>query len=243
MIWADLRGPVIVTGTDIGVGKTVVTAAMAASATAAGRRVAVVKPAQVGTAVGRLLDTAVVAQLAAPATAVTLITYPASLSPLLAAQAGGADELELYSTGDAVRGHADEHDLVLVEGTGGLLAPMGRRPSGETWTMADLAVSLGAPAVVVARAGAGTVNHASLTLEALERRAVPARVVFGDWPAAPHQMHWSNLSMLLPQLAGAVPADAGTMEPGVFRRSAPGWLTPQVYGVLDDWRAWAEEIG
>jgi dethiobiotin synthetase len=31
------------------------------------------------------------------------------------------------------------------------------------------------------------------------------------------------------------------MEPGVFRRSAPGWLTPALYGVLDDWRTWADE--
>ncbi|MET0494969.1 MAG: dethiobiotin synthase, partial [Actinoplanes sp.] len=35
---------------------------------------------------------------------------------------------------------------------------------------------------------------------------------------------------------------AGAMEPGVFRRSAPGWLTPALYGVLDNWRVWAEEV-
>ena len=32
------------------------------------------------------------------------------------------------------------------------------------------------------------------------------------------------------------------MEPGVFQRSAPGWLTPALYGVLDDWRVWADEV-
>jgi dethiobiotin synthetase len=31
------------------------------------------------------------------------------------------------------------------------------------------------------------------------------------------------------------------MDPGVFRRSAPGWLTPPLYGVIDNWRVWAEE--
>jgi HlyD family secretion protein len=45
------------------------------------------------------------------------------------------------------------------------------------------------------------------------------------------------------KLLGALPAGAGAMDPGVFRRSAPGWLTPALHGVLDDWRAWAEEIG
>jgi dethiobiotin synthetase len=42
---------------------------------------------------------------------------------------------------------------------------------------------------------------------------------------------------------GAVPDGAGQMEPGVFRRSAPGWLTPALYGVLDDWRVWADAAG
>ena len=144
---------------------------------------------------------------------------------------------------DAVRAEADKHDLVLVEGAGGLLVPMGLRPSGEPWTMADLAVSLGAPAVVVARAGLGTLNHTALTLEALDRRAVPAGVVIGAWPAQPELVHWTNLTDLVPNLLGALPDGAGAMDPGVFRRSAPGWLTPALHGVLDDWRVWAEESG
>jgi dethiobiotin synthetase len=119
---------------------------------------------------------------------------------------------------------------------------MGLRPSGEAWTVADLAVSLGAPAVVVAHAGLGTLNHTALTLEALERRAVPAGVVLGAWPPEPELVHWANLSELVPNLVGALPDGAGAMDPGVFRRSAPGWLTPALYGVLDDWRAWAEEV-
>ena len=41
----------------------------------------------------------------------------------------------------------------------------------------------------------------------------------------------------------ALPAGAGSMDPGVFRRSAPGWLTPALHGVLDNWRVWAEEAG
>jgi dethiobiotin synthetase len=134
-----------------------------------------------------------------------------------------------------------DRDLVLVEGAGGLLVPMGVRPSGEPWTVADLAVQLGCRSLVVARAGLGTLNHTALTLEALERRGVPAAVILGAWPAEPELVHWGNLSTLLPHLVGALPDGAGAMEPGVFRRSAPGWLTPALYGVLDDWRAWADE--
>ncbi|GIJ11537.1 dethiobiotin synthase [Micromonospora andamanensis] len=235
------RGPVLVTGTDTEVGKTVVTAAITAAAQAAGLRVGVVKPGQTGTATGDPGDVEVVTRLAAPMTGRTLASYPDPLAPLAAARVAELPPLELYNAVDAIREEADKHDLVLVEGAGGLLVPMGLRPSGEPWTVADLAVSLGAPAVVVARAGLGTLNHTALTLEALERRAVPAGVVIGAWPAEPELVHWANLSDLLPNLLGALPAGAGSMDPGVFRRSAPGWLTPALYGVLDDWRAWADE--
>ncbi|WFE34499.1 dethiobiotin synthase [Micromonospora sp. WMMD975] len=235
-------GAVLVTGTDTEVGKTVVTAAVAAAAQAAGLRVAVVKPGQTGTATGEPGDVDSVNRLAAPLTGRTLASYPDPLAPLAAARVAELPPLELYHAVDAIREEADKHDLVLVEGAGGLLVPMGVRPSGEPWTVADLAVSLGAPAVVVARAGLGTLNHTALTLEALERRAVPAGVVIGAWPAEAELVHWLNLSELVPNLLGALPAGAGGMDPGVFRRSAPGWLTPALYGVLDDWRAWAEEI-
>jgi dethiobiotin synthetase len=135
----DLRGPVLITGTDTGVGKTVVTAAVATAAAAAGRRVAVVKPAQTGTAYGEPNDTAEIVRLAAPATAVTLAEYPDPLAPLVAARVAHAAPLELYDVVDAVRAQVKQHDLVLVEGAGGLLVPMGVRPSGDSWTVADLA--------------------------------------------------------------------------------------------------------
>ena len=66
-------------------------------------------------------------------------------------------------------------------------------------------------------------------------------LVIGAWPATPELVHWANLTELLPNLFGVLPAGAGAMDPGVFRRSAPGWLTPALYGVLDDWRSWAED--
>lgn len=236
------RGPILVTGTDTDVGKTVATAAIAAAAQAAGQRVAVIKPGQTGTTPDGGGDVDVITRLAAPMTARTLASYPHPLAPLAAARVAELPPLELYAVVDEIRAEAEKHDLVLIEGAGGLLVPMGLRPSGEAWTVADLAVSLGAPAVVVARAGLGTLNHTALTLEALDRRAVPAGVVLGAWPAEPELVHWANLTELVPNMVGALPDGAGTMEPGVFRRSAPGWFTPALYGVLDDWRAWADEV-
>lgn len=236
----EWRGPVLVTGTDTGVGKTVVTAGLVAAASAAGLRVGVVKPAQTGVAGDEPSDVDVVVHLAGPHGARTLAEYPDPLAPLAAARVAGTVPLELYEVVDAVRADAKTYDLVLVEGAGGLLVPMGLRPSGEPWTVADLVVSLGAPAVVVARSGLGTLNHTALTLEALERRGVSARVVLGDWPVQPELVHVANLVDLYGQLAGAVPMGAGAMDPGVFRRSAPGWFTEQLYGSMDDVRSLIE---
>nr|GID85626.1 hypothetical protein Ade03nite_45500 [Actinoplanes derwentensis] len=239
----EWHGIVLVTGTDTEVGKTIATAAMASAAQDAGLRVAVIKPGQTGINTGAPTDAEVVTRLAGPETVRTLAEYPEPLSPLAAAKVAGLPALDLFDVVDAIRAEAGRHDLVLVEGAGGLLVPMGLRPSGEAWTFADLATTLGANMIVVTRAGLGTLNHTALTLEALDRRGVPARVILGAWPAEPELVHWANLSELVPHLVGALPSGAGSMDPGVFRRSAPGWLTPALHGVLDSWRVWAEEAG
>jgi len=220
----------VVTGTDTGVGKTIVAAALAAAATAAGLRVAVVKPAQTGDD----SDTTTIARLANPAAATTLASFPDPLAPLAAARVSGMNPLDLFAITDTIRQVDREHDLTLVEGAGGLLTPLGLRPGGQAWTIADMAVVLDAPAVVVSRAGLGTLNHTALTLEALERRGIAARVVIGAWPQRPELVHFTNLVDLPGQLHGLLPDGAGGMEPGVFQRSAPGWLTGDLHGTCDD---------
>lgn len=216
----------LVTGTDTGVGKTIVTAAIAAAAGVAGLRVAVLKPAQTGTATGGESDVDTVRRLAAPTTAVTLWQYPDPLAPLAAARVSGRPAPVLAGVLAAVEELAAAHDLVLVEGAGGLLVPL-----GEGWTAAELALALRAPAVVVARAGLGTLNHTALTLEALARRGIAARVVIGAWPAVPELVHRTNLADLTGELAGVVPEGAGQLPD--FRAVAPDWLAAQLYGHFD----------
>jgi dethiobiotin synthetase len=223
------RGPVIVTGTDTGVGKTIVTAAVAAAATQAGLRVAVLKPGQTGIGGDEEADADVVRRLAAPTTVRTLAEYPDPLAPLSAARVAGLPPLVLADVLAAVEQLAAEHEVVLVEGAGGLLVPMG----GGGWTTADLAMALGAPAIVVARAGLGTLNHTSLTMEALDRREVTARVVIGAWPAQPELVHRTNLSDLPKELAGAVPEGAGALTPREFHAGAASWLAPELHGTFD----------
>ncbi len=215
-------GPVLVTGTDTGVGKTIVAAAIAAATTAA-HRVAVLKPAQTGDDD----DAGTVSRLAAPAAVTTLTRYPDPLAPLAAARTAGLPPLSLSRVVAATTDLAGRHDLVLVEGAGGLLVPMGLQSDPERpWTVADLAVALGAPAVVVVRAGLGTLNHTALTIEALRRRGVPACLVIGSWPREPELVHHSNLTDLttIADLAGTVPEGAGDLSPEEFRRAAPGWF-------------------
>ncbi|WP_432976966.1 dethiobiotin synthase [Dactylosporangium sp. CA-233914] len=224
-----LSGPVVVTGTDTGVGKTIATAAIAAAAMAAGRSVAVVKPAQTGTAEGDEPDAVTVARLAAPDTTRTLASFPDPLAPLTAARVAGEDALTAVMAQLAIRAVTEEHDLTLIEGAGGLLVPLGE----GGWTVLDLAVAIGATAVVVARAGLGTLNHTALTLQALARRDVPALVVLGAWPADPELVHRTNLHDLAGDLAGAIPDGAGAMTPEVFRREAPHWLDARLHGRFD----------
>jgi dethiobiotin synthetase len=224
-----LLGPVVVTGTDTGVGKTIVTAAIAAAAATAGLKVAVVKPAQTGILTGEETDAATVARLADPAAVRTLSAYPDPLAPLAAARISGEAPLGPMAAHLGVRDAGRQHDLTLVEGAGGLFVQMGE----GGWTIADLAVSLGASAVVVARAGLGTLNHVALTLEALHRRKVPAYVVIGAWPTQPELVHRTNVTDLAGELAGVLPEGAGSMSPTVFRREAKYWLAPRLHGCFD----------
>jgi dethiobiotin synthetase len=220
----------LVTGTDTGVGKTVVTAALAAAVGGAGGRVAVLKPAQTGIGPGEESDIDVVVRLAAPATTRTIATFAEPLAPFAAARVAGAPPLALDDVLAVVTQLRATHDLVLVEGAGGLLVPM-----GDGWTTGDLAQQLGGPAIVVVRPGLGTLNHTALTLEALAHRGVPAYVVIGSWPAAPELVHRTNLEDLPGVRVGVVPDGVGRWPPARFRAAAPKWFAPEfVEGLCDD---------
>ncbi len=187
----------IVTGTGTDVGKTVVVAAIAALARAAGERVTVVKPAQTGVGPADDGDLAEVVRLAGPVDTVELARYPEPLAPATAARRAGATPVMAAQVVDAV-GELDA-DLVIVEGAGGLLVRL--NDLGET--LADVAAGLDAPVLLVASARLGVLNTAALTAEALARRGIPlAGVVVGAYPAEPDLAERTNLEDL-PRVTGA----------------------------------------
>ncbi|MBB5937115.1 dethiobiotin synthase [Streptomyces zagrosensis] len=225
---------VIVTGTDTEIGKTVTTAAMAAVALAQGRTVAVLKPAQTGVQKDEPGDIAEVQRLAGEVTGSELARFPDPLAPATAARRAGRAPVRPREVERAARTLAGNHDLVLVEGAGGLLVRFDEAGS----SLADVAQLLNAPVLVVARAGLGTLNAAALTTEALQTRGVTCLgVVFGSFPAAPDLATRCNLSDMpdasgVP-LLGAIPAGAGARSPADFRMAAAGWLAPALGGTWD----------
>jgi dethiobiotin synthetase len=167
-----------VTGTDTAVGKTTVTAAIAAAATRRGLRVAVSKPVESGCerdGEGRLrpADAALLRAAAGgwqSLADVCPVALEAPLAPAAAAHRVG-QSLDLAGLCRSVESIAARRpDLLLVEGAGGLLVPLGRDA-----TVADLARMLGLPLLLVGRDGLGTINHTSLTAEAAFHRELEVR--------------------------------------------------------------------
>lgn len=224
----------VVTGTGTEVGKTVVTAAVAAAAVAAGRSVAVLKPAQTGVTAQEPGDVAEVERLAGAVTGLELARYPEPLAPATAARRAGRAPVRPKEIEQAAARLAESHDLVLVEGAGGLLVRLDEAGS----TLADVAGLLDAPVLVVAQPGLGTLNITALTAEALRSRGLRcAGVVIGRWPAVPDLATLCNLADL-PEAAGApllgaVPEGAGTLPAATFRTAAPSWLAPELSGGWD----------
>jgi dethiobiotin synthetase len=221
----------IVTGTGTDVGKTVVTAALAACATGT---VAVVKLAQTGVAPGEPGDLAEITRLSGCRDVHEFARYPDPLSPHHAAI---MSDLPALNQGEAVLRIADlenSHDLVIVEGAGGLLVPY----DILGWTIFDLGIELDAEFLLVTSAGLGTINHTALTVRALEEASTTIRIVIGSWPAQPGLAERCNTFDLArmahrSELSGVLPA--GMAATTAFPDRARAALTPQFGGTFD-WR-------
>lgn len=186
-----MRG-VLVTGTDTGVGKTVVAAALAAALHERGAAVRTFKPAMSGADLLRDPDWPADHELLATAVGltadeVTPLTFGPAYSPHLAAELS-AITIEPRRLIGAARAAAAQTDVLVVEGIGGLLVPI-----TYEFSMRDFARELGLPLVIVARPSLGTINHTLLTIEAARAAELGvAAVVLNPWPPQPSELERSN---------------------------------------------------
>jgi dethiobiotin synthetase len=187
-----VRG-VFVTGTDTGVGKTVLAAATCAALASRGERVAALKPAVTG------LDEPAAEWphdhelLAAAASAgqepgdVAPYRFGPPLSPHYAAELAG-ERIEPARVLDAAGTAADGSGALVVEGVGGLMVPL-----TPGYLVRDLAVDLELPVVIAARTGLGTINHTLLTIDAARAAGLHvAGAVMTPWPDEPAPIERSN---------------------------------------------------
>ena len=181
------------TGTDTGVGKTVVAGAVCAALAARGERVAAFKPVVTGLEEepGEWpRDHELLAQAASagqsPGEVAPKLFDPA-VSPHYAAELAGT-RLEPRELVDAATAAASRAETLVCEGVGGLMVPL-----TTGYLVRDLALALGLPLLVAARPGLGTINHALLTVEAAHAGGLRvAAVVITPWPSEPEAIHRSN---------------------------------------------------
>lgn len=168
-----------VTGTDTGVGKTVVTCALLAACAARGARVAGMKPVETGRAArdadGDANSDAARIHRAAGGVHrledVCPLVLAEPLAPMVAAERAGR-AVDLAALDAALARLEAASDGVIVEGAGGLLVPFTRH-----LTLADLARRWGLDLVVVAANRLGVLNHALLTVREAERQGLRVRAV------------------------------------------------------------------
>jgi dethiobiotin synthetase len=215
-----MRG-LFVTGTDTGVGKTILSATLVAAIASEAERVRAYKPVLTGLdePAGGDADRRwprdhelLAAAAGVKPEEVAPVRYGPAVSPHLAASL--VDErIDPQTLLARARTMGSDRDVLIVEGVGGLLVPL----CGD-YTVRDFAVALGLPLLVAARPGLGTINHSLLTLQAARTSGLDVRaVVLTPWPEQPSELECSNRETItrlgavevetLPMVAGPDPAE------------------------------------
>ena len=199
-----LRQSLFITGTDTGVGKTTVATALLRALVAAGLRAAGMKPVAAGATMTShgwrnddALELAAAGNVQLPYEWQNPCCLPSPTAPHLAAQDAGIciDISMIVAAYGQIRARSD---VVVVEGVGGWLVPIGRPPPGNaSRTMEDLAKALDLPVVLVVGLRLGSLNHALLTAAAIER----AGLSLAGWIANPVDPHFSEAERYVDSLS------------------------------------------
>jgi dethiobiotin synthetase len=201
-----------VSGTDTGVGKTVVACALVRGLRARGLDVGAMKPVETGVGPEGPLDAIALHEAAGggdPLEDVCPQRFALPAAPTVAATAEGR-AVDLAAVRAAHARLAARHDALVVEGAGGLLVP-----ASDGLRMADLAGELDLPILLVARAALGTINHTLLSLEAIEARGLElAGVVISHCGGPTSGADLANLEALRGSLASLLLGEVPALAPG-----------------------------
>jgi dethiobiotin synthetase len=157
---------IFITGTDTDVGKTALTGLLLAALRESGADAVPMKPVQTGCVDGVVPDLSFYERMTGrvySARAHAPYQFEPACSPHLAAELAG-ERIELLRIAAAFEDLKSAHEMVLVEGAGGVMVPL-----NESQTMLDLMRQLGLPVLIAARPGLGTINHTLLTVEVLRQ--------------------------------------------------------------------------
>ena len=206
-----------VTGTDTGVGKTMVSVALLRLARRRGLTPIPFKPAETGCDPHPADARALWLAARPPVAEADVVRYAFRLpaAPAQAAAAEGA-HIELQQITDRAHALAEKGDLLIVEGAGGLLVPY-----AAGLTCADIAARLKLPLLVVARTALGTVNHTALTLREAARASLEVAGVILNRTTEAEGPHETGNADLISDLTGQRPL--GTLP----------WLRPELAGDPD----------
>jgi dethiobiotin synthetase len=204
-----LRQSLFLAGTDTGVGKTTVAVALLQKLAQSGLRAAGMKPVAAGAAMTShgwrnddALDLLAAGNVRLPYEWLNPCCLPAATSPHLAAQEVGMP-IEIAPILTAFGHIKTQSDVIIAEGAGGWLAPIGPGgPGDERQTMQDVAVALGLPVVLVVGVRLGCLNHALLTAGAIARAGLP----FAGWIANPIEAHFKDADAYIDSLSSRLVA-------------------------------------
>lgn len=230
---------IFITGTDTGVGKTIVTAAIAWNLKQAGRKVAVMKPVQTGTIISGPTDLEFVQNLIGDDHTIDTscpYEFPDPVAPLVASMLTG-ERIDIKRIKESYSKLSEQNETIIVEGAGGLLVPI-----LEDYFMSDLALELNIPILIVARPNLGTLNHTLLTLESAKRKGLEvAGIVISNYPWDPGIPEQTNpeliLSMTGVSILGVLPHDNSLSvekgDIGNLRELASSGLSQELGGAFD----------
>lgn len=172
-----------ITGTDTGVGKTFIIAGIGAVLKEKGVNVGVMKPVETGCSEGeggfKPQDAIILKRMAGVDDELDLINpyrFKVSVAPSIASSDAG-QTIDLGRIKGCYEDLASRHDLMLVEGVGGLLVPLNERE-----TVADLVRLLGLPLIVIVASRLGAINHTLLTVRYAQEHGIESKGIILNHP-------------------------------------------------------------